>query len=73
MKNIRKSTFREIKSSVGRFAAMLAIIALGVGFFAGLKVTRSNMVISMKDYLDRHGLYDFCLVSTWGFDPGVIE
>ena len=73
MKNIRKSTFREIKSSVGRFAAMLAIIALGVGFFAGLKVTRSNMVISMKDYLDRHGFYDFRLVSTWGFDPGDIE
>ena len=73
MKNIRKSTFREIKSSVGRFAAMLAIIALGVGFFAGLKVTRSNMVISMKDYLDRHGFYDFRLVSTWGFEPGGIE
>lgn len=73
MKNIRKSTFREIKSSVGRFAAMLAIIALGVGFFAGLKVTRSNMVISMKDYLDRHGFYDFRLVSTWGFEPGDIE
>ena len=33
---IWKSTFREIKESLGRFLAILAIVALGVGFFAGL-------------------------------------
>ena len=30
---IWKSTFREIKESLGRFLAILAIVALGVGFF----------------------------------------
>ena len=31
-----KTAFREIKTSLGRYLAILAIIALGVGFFAGL-------------------------------------
>ncbi|MGN0400994.1 MAG: FtsX-like permease family protein [Acetatifactor sp.] len=73
MKNIRKSTFREIKSSFGRFAAILSIIALGVGFFAGLKVTKTAMVTSMKDYLDRHSFYDYRLVSTLGFEAQDVE
>lgn len=68
MKEIRKSTFREIKSSLGRFMAILAIIALGVGFFAGLKVTRDAMLVTVKDYLDAHCFYDLRLISTLGFE-----
>ena len=33
---------REIQRSLGRYLAMLVIVALGVGFFSGLKVTRSH-------------------------------
>ncbi len=73
MKVIRKSTFREIKSSLGRFLAIFAIIALGVGFFAGLKVARGSMLDTVKDYLDEHAFYDFRLLSTLGFDPGDTE
>lgn len=68
MRSIGKSTFREIKSSFGRFAAMLAIIALGVGFFAGLKVTRASMLTTVKGYLDKQAFYDFRLLSTLGFE-----
>ncbi len=68
MREIRKSTFREIKSSLGRFMAIFAIIALGVGFFAGLKVTRDAMLVTVKDYLDGHSFYDLRLVSTLGFE-----
>ena len=39
MKNaMRKTTFREIKNSFSRWIAILAICALGVGFFTGLKI-----------------------------------
>ena len=42
MKNTMiKSTFREIKGSFGRWFAILAIVALGVGFFSGLKVCKA--------------------------------
>ena len=64
MREIRKSTFREIKASFGRFMAIFAIIALGVGFFAGLKVTKEGMTATVKDYLHRYSFYDFRLLST---------
>lgn len=73
MKEIRKSTFREIRSSFGRFMAIFAIIALGVGFFAGLKVTREAMVTSVEGYLENHGFYDFRLLSTLGFEQEDVE
>ncbi len=69
MRGIRKSTFREIRSSLGRFMAIFAIIALGVGFFAGLKVTKEAMLATVKGYLDRHAFYDLRLISTLGFGP----
>lgn len=73
MKQIRRSTFREIKSSLGRFMAIFAIIALGVGFFAGLKVTKDAMLMTVKGYLDDHGFYDFRLLSTLGFQKENLE
>ncbi|MDE5589073.1 MAG: ABC transporter permease, partial [Acetatifactor sp.] len=73
MREIRKSTFREIKSSLGRFMAIFAIIALGVGFFAGLKVTRDAMVLTVKSYLDNHAFYDFRLLSTLGFEEENVQ
>lgn len=68
MKEIRRSTFREIKSSFGRFMAIFSIIALGVGFFAGLKVSKEAMVSAVDRYLDEHAFYDFRLLSTLGFE-----
>lgn len=67
-KGMIKSTLREIKSSFGRYMAILLIIALGVGFFAGLKVTDKAMVHTANDYLDNLHFYDYRLVSTLGFD-----
>lgn len=66
--SIWKSTFREIRSSFGRFAAILAIIALGVGFFAGLKVTETSMLASTQQYLEEMQFYDYRILSTMGFE-----
>ena len=63
---IWKSTFREIKESLGRFLAILAIVALGVGFFAGLKVTQPAMLKTAQRYFDKTALYDYRLISTVG-------
>lgn len=62
-----KSTLRTIKKSLGRYIAILAIIALGVGFFAGLRVTEPTMLKTANGYINEHNLYDFRLVSTLGF------
>lgn len=70
---IWKSTFREIKQSMGRFFAILAIIALGVAFFAGLTITKSAMVQTGEKYLEGHGFYDYRLLSTAGFRQEEVE
>ncbi|MBQ8490794.1 MAG: hypothetical protein IJ535_13535 [Pseudobutyrivibrio sp.] len=62
------SLLREIKDTFGRFLALLLIIALGVGFFAGLKVTDPAMRTSMHDYLKDKEFFDFRLVSTLGLE-----
>ncbi len=63
-----KTTLREIKQSFGRFFAILAIVALGVGMFAGLKVTKAAMVETTQGYLDKHHFFDLHILSTIGFD-----
>lgn len=65
---ISKTTLREIRQSLGRYLAIFAIVALGVGFFAGLKVTKTVMVESANDYLQEHQLFDYRLLSTLGFE-----
>lgn len=62
-----KSTLREIRQSLGRYLAIFAIIALGVGFFAGLRMSQPNMLATGVEYIGKHNLYDFRLMSTLGF------
>ena len=62
-----KSILRTIRKSLGRYLAILAIIALGVGFFAGLRVTRDAICETANLYIEELNLFDFRLVSTLGF------
>ncbi|MBR6665924.1 MAG: FtsX-like permease family protein [Lachnospiraceae bacterium] len=67
------STLREIKQSLGRYLAILGIVALGVGFFAGIKVTKPAMIKTADAYFSDTYLYDFHLISTLGFDDKNLE
>ena len=62
-----KSSLREIRQSLGRYLAILAIVGLGVGFFAGLRMSQPDMMATGVAYLREYGLYDFQLMSTLGF------
>lgn len=64
---LKKTTLREIKSSLGRYIAILAIVALGVGFFSGLKMTKPYMINTADTYLKDMNLYDLRLLSSLGF------
>ena len=57
-----KTTLREIRQSLGRYIAILAIVGLGVGFFAGLKATKPAMVEAVENYLNELNFYDFRLL-----------
>ncbi len=68
-----KSTLREIKGSFGRWFAILAIVALGVGFFSGLKVCKDAFTETGDEYLSAHSFFDFQLISTLGLESEDVE
>src|SRR5699024_6620768 len=47
--------------------AILAIIALGVGFFSGLRLCQPAMMATGIDYVTQYKLFDFQLMSTLGY------
>ena len=57
---------REIRRTLGRYLAIVAIIALGVGFLAGLKLARPAMLQIGREFVAESKLYDFQLLSTLG-------
>ena len=68
-----KNILRTIGKSKGRYFAIMAIIALGVGFFTGIKVTKPAMVASVNEYYKDHNFYDYRLLSTYGFTDEEVE
>ena len=68
-----KTTIREIKGSLGRYMAILAIVMLGVGLFSGLKATTPAMIATESAYLTEQNFFDFRLLSTVGFTEESVE
>ncbi|MBO6230360.1 MAG: FtsX-like permease family protein [Ruminiclostridium sp.] len=71
-KALLKSSLREIRSTLSRFLSIFGIVAIGVGFFAGVKTAAPDMRNTVDDYLDGSKLMDMRLVSTYGFDDNDI-
>lgn len=62
LKDIR----REIFHTVGRFLSVFLIVAIGCGFFAGIKATMPYMKNTAADYFKENNLMDIRLQSTIG-------
>ena len=73
MRPYAKTILRSVRMTLPRFLAIFAIIALGVGFFAGLKVTTPSFIVTGNKYINDYALYDFKLLSTIGFTDEDIE
>lgn len=65
-KALAKDSLREIRFSFSRFISIFAIIALGAGFFAGLKATCPDMKETAHQYFIDNNLSDIKLMSTIG-------
>ena len=57
---------RTVRHSMGRFVAILLIVALGAGFYAGLRATAPDMRMTMDRYMDEYRMMDLRVVSTLG-------
>ncbi len=67
MKAQKKEILRSIRQSKNRFLSILAIVALGTGFFAGIKAACPDMKETAAQYFDNQNLMDLKIVSTLGF------
>lgn len=70
---MRRTTWREIRQTFGRFFAIFAIVALGVGFFAGVRITTPAMVHTVDENLQEGQLFDYRLISTLGWEQEDVE
>ncbi len=68
-----KDVFRSITHSMGRFIAVFAIVALGVGFYAGIRMAAPDMRLAADAFYDETNLMDIRVVSTMGLDEADIE
>ena len=73
MKAFNKDIVRSIRHSLGRFVAIAAIVALGCGFYAGLRMTAPDMKLAADAYYDSTDLMDIRVVSTLGLTDEDIE
>lgn len=74
MKNtLLKNTFRSIGKTLGRFIAIFAIIALGSGFFSGIKAASPDMKKNAWNYFNEHSLDDIHIMSTLGFEDNELD
>ena len=67
-----KEIGRTIKGSLGRFIAIVIIVAMGCGFFAGLRMTGVGMRKSADAFYDGTHLFDIQLISTLGFSDETV-
>lgn len=70
---MRKNVRQTILQSLGRYIAIVAIIALGAGMFVGLLSTKMDMVATAQKYTDEQNMFDLRLLSTYGWSNDDVE
>lgn len=73
MKLLLKNAFLKVRKSIGRFLSLLFIVALGLGFFAGLRETAPDMLRTANHYYRDTNFMDYKIVSTMGLQKDDVE
>lgn len=68
-----KDTIKEITSTFKRFLSLMLIVLLGVGFFAGIRVTSPDMRNTLDKTFDDYEAMDIQVLSTLGITKEDIE
>ena len=80
---MRRNLQQSIRNSLGRYIAIMAIIALGASLFVGLLMTKSDMIATGQVYTDELNMFDLRLVNSYGWEesqlaqvrefPGIVD
>ena len=66
MRLLYKNTLRKIRHSLGRFLSLFLIVALGIGFYAGIRGAVPEIMDVQGHYYKQTKLSDFKIVSSLG-------
>ena len=70
---MRKNLTQSILKSLGRYIAIVAIIALGASMFVGLLMTKSDMVATGQKHMDELNMFDLRLMNSYGWDLNAVD
>ena len=70
---MRKNLTQSILKSLGRYIAIVAIIALGASLFVGLLMTKADMVATGQRFMDNQNMFDLRLISSYGWSEHSVE
>lgn len=70
---MRKNLYQTILNSLGRYLAIVAIIALGCAIFVGLRITKDDMIATGQVYMDKQNMFDLRLISSYGWSFSDVE
>ncbi len=62
-RNLRQSIVR----SLGRYIAIVLIIALGAALFVGLLMTKADMVATGQRFMDQQNMFDLRILNSYGW------
>ena len=70
---MRKNLRQSILKSIGRYIAIVTIIALGASIFVGLLMTKTDMVATGQEYMDQQNMFDLRFMNHYGWDLDMVE
>ena len=70
---MRKNLTQSIWKSLGRYIAIVAIIAIGASIFVGLLMTKTDMVATGQKHMDELNMFDLRLMNAYGWDLDTVE
>ncbi len=72
-KTFIKTVFKDLKKNLSRFVAIIAIVALGVGFLIGLLSATPDLQYSLNSFYKEQNTYDIQIKSTVGFSKNDVD
>ncbi len=72
-KMLFKEMLRSVSRTKSRFISIIAIVALGISFFAGINAAAPDMEQTAIDYFKSGNLMDLWMISTVGFNQSDVD
>ena len=70
---MRRNLRQSIIKSLGRYIAIVMIIALGAALFVGLLMTKADMVATGQVFMDEQNMFDLRLMNSYGWTQEYLD